>query len=113
VKTIEVKNNEATKRINVYAERLRELVIDALSEGIQLEIPVIERGGALNKKSHGVEQYVVTAAIPNRWQHPYYNQPLWVRARGVIVNCQPDYEENRVLPPNDELLAANGSGGGE
>lgn len=109
MKTTEVKNNEATKRINEYADRLRDLVIDALSEGIQLEIPVIEHGGALKKKTSDVEQHVASAAIPARWEHPYYSQPLWVRARGVIVVSQPDFEDNRVLPAKDKKFEGAGA----
>jgi primosomal protein N'' len=103
MKTTEIKSNAAVSRIAYFAERLQALVMEAQSEGVQLDIPTIEPKPELKKANAYAEQRVVAMAVPARFDHRYYDRPLFVQARGIIDLRTDDVEDMQLVKPTDLL----------
>jgi hypothetical protein len=84
MKTTEIAATAETQRILYFAERLRDLVMEASENGIQLSIPEIEDKPEIKKKQPFYTQYRTLMTIPCRFDHQFLGQPLYVSASAII-----------------------------
>lgn len=99
MKTVQAQHNEATDRINWFAQKLRDLVQEAASEGVLLAIPDTALKAEFAKRNDPFTQYRAVAAIPAQFEHKFFNEPGHVIAAGIIG--KDDLGNPQIVRPND------------
>ncbi len=104
MKTIEIKTDDAVGVITQFAERLRDLVLDAQDHGVQLMLPVPTPKAILAEDHPDIEQHIVSAAVPARYEHRFYNQVLQVQAFGIVDTKVLDGGRRQVVRARDMVF---------
>jgi len=104
MKSLEVQLDDDKIRINRFAERLRDLVIEARSHGIQLSMAPIEDQPELKKKNLNFQQYRALYTLPLYYHHTYLGEPEYVMASAVLDVRPRGHDETRIIQPIERIV---------
>jgi hypothetical protein len=105
MKSVEISTDTDKLRVTKFAERMRDLVIEARSQGVQLSMPVIEDKPELKKKTSQFQHYKVSVEIPQYFGHHFLGEPTYVTASAVLDDRpRSSAHDSRIVPPFDRIL---------